>query len=86
MKIDVYNDTPDTPTVPKMAATLKLEERPSGAVVLVAVDSSGEKLPCGAILKFTTAGVIFRFSSIDPAFGFDLDDEGRVKFFGGTYR
>ncbi len=82
MRLDIYTDPP---TAPKLAATLKLEATTSSAVQLVAVDRNGEILPRGAILKLTTAGVIFRFSSIDPAFGFDLDDEGRVKVFGGVY-
>lgn len=57
---------------------LRLVPTSRGVVVLIACDDSGKRLSSGSLLEISLAG-IDRVSWVDPDFGFELDEDGRIK-------
>ncbi len=75
MKLEIYNDT-----TPETEKVLRLQLRKeSGSIRLIAVDERGVMVRAGNILRFNPDGSITRCRGVDPAFGLDLDAQGRVE-------
>lgn len=49
-----------------------------GSVRLIACDEHGNRMHHGNLLDFRSDGRIHRFSGINPEFGFDLDEYGKI--------
>ena len=77
MKFEIHHEN-SGPTVKPVR--LKLIQRASGDVVVVAVDDCGRQKPSGSLIHFRRDGKIMRLSYIAKNLGFDLDAHGRIKF------
>lgn len=51
----------------------------SGAMRVIAVTPSGERIPHGNLLKFKKDGTVYRYHTVNPALGLSLTSEGRIK-------
>ncbi len=77
MRLEIYNDTtPETEKVLRLRLHRDYEGSP---IWLTAVDERGKALSRGHILRFNPDGRIQRCFGVEPAFGFDLDAQDRVK-------
>ncbi len=77
MRLEIYDDTTPEPVT---VVTLRLQRFcGDGPIWLSAVDERGKALPRGNILRFGPDGSMTRFRGLNPAFGFDLDAQGRLK-------
>ncbi len=77
MKLEIYNDT--TPETEKVLRLRLHRDYEGGPIWLTAVNERGATIPRGHILRLTTDGSIKRCFGVNPAIGFDLDAQGRVK-------
>ncbi len=75
MKLEIYNDTKAEENPPIRLRLKKCD----GGIEVEAVDNTGNRLIAGRLLRFSNNGSVFMHSSINPAFGFDLDGLGRIK-------
>ncbi len=75
MKLEIYNDTtPEPETVVRLRLVKTCRD-----IMLVAVDEDGKRLDGGNILRIDAYGAIVRCRNISSSFGFDIDENGRVK-------
>lgn len=58
---------------------LRLMHSGASIVELAVVDEDGNRCSCGTLLTITQKGIIILHSHISPKFGFDLDEQGRLK-------
>ena len=72
-KFKVYESKEET----KKPTQFKLENW-QGGVKLIAVDSDGDRLSCGTILKITDEGKLSLDRNIDSTLGLDLDSDGEI--------
>ncbi len=72
MKVVVYGSEPEDPKV-----RLKLEQR-GEAVVLIAVNSNGERICSGSLITIQPDGVYMHYS-ISAAVGLPLDSDGKLR-------
>ena len=75
MKYKLYEeiDAADDPLL------IRLVKTSGGSMRLIAVDKMGNKRSQGALLDLESDGKIYRHEAVSTAFGFALDDTGRIK-------
>ena len=74
MKIKIF----ESPVPENEEILLRLVKGGSG-VSLVACDPQGRTITGGNILRISSSGRLFKFTSISPHFGLQVDDKGRIK-------
>jgi hypothetical protein len=80
MKLKVFNEQPREEKEPEV--TLRLESTPHGDVVVLAVDSEGNRVNGGSLLAFKADGTILRPAFVNPKLPFKLDDMRRIQING----
>ncbi len=77
MRLEIYDDTTPEPVT---VVTLRLQRYcGDGPIWLIAVDERGVMVRGGNIRRIKSDGSIYRCRGVEPAFGFDLDAQGRLK-------
>ena len=78
MKYEIYSESA-TKEKPPVRLRLVRDVHFRDEVTIIAVDGDGNRASQGDIITFTPDGRIQRHARVNPNFGFDLDDRGRIK-------
>ena len=76
MKLHIYQEK-DTPIEVEKDVYLDFEKKPSGRIVVKAVDKSGRMI--SHLVVFDLSGTVARIGCIAEDLGFQLDSRGRIK-------
>ncbi len=75
MNFEIYEENKPEEKGP---VRLRLQRR-TGGVAVVVVDKKGEVEKNGTLLQLTDNGKISRITGVDEDYGFQLDEQGRIK-------
>ena len=76
MKYKIWHEEEPVEEKPLM---LRLLREKDGSIKLAVVDSSGDRRRGGYLISFCPDGSVHRPHSVNTDFGFELDDNGRLK-------
>ena len=77
MKLEIYQEQKEK-EAPKEPIRLKLTIRGDGVTIIV-VNKNGTGVPQGNLLSFYKDGSISLHPSVNPDFGFNLDNHGKIR-------